>query len=155
MKIFWIVLAVIVVALAATSATNYFLQRRRQTRAERDGLVVYATVLAVEAMRGLTKYLDMRKLTLRVQEPDASPREVTLRTRVQPGQKLAAGMQLIVVLDPTSPQRVYPATPEAAKRVVLTGSRQERRMMQSHLRTPGRAVPRPPSGYQPPQSKIR
>ena len=50
--------------------------------------------------------------------------------RRAPGQKIAAGHKLMVVIDPTNPQRIYPATPDAAKRVVLTGSRQERRLMQ-------------------------
>jgi hypothetical protein len=60
-----------------------------------------------------------------------------------------------IVIDPKNAKRVYPATPESAKRVVLTGSRQQRRIMQSQLRSPGKGGPRPPSGYQPPVSKLR
>lgn len=97
----------------------------------------------------------MRKIVLRVQEPDSSPREVTIRTGVEPGQKFQAGAKIPVAIDPKNPKRVYPATPESAKRAVLTGSRQERRIMQSQLRSPSRNNQRPPSGYQPPMSKLR
>ncbi len=43
MKIFWIVLAVIAVGLAINAGVMYLLQKRRQQRAERDGVVLYAT----------------------------------------------------------------------------------------------------------------
>jgi hypothetical protein len=60
-----------------------------------------------------------------------------------------------VAIDPKDTRRVYPASPEAAKRAVVTGSRKERRTMQSQLRSPSRGGQRPPSGYQPPISKLR
>ena len=148
MKIFWIVLAILVVAFATFALVNYLLQRRRQQRAEREGTVVYATLLSVEPMTGLAKYAQMQKIALRVQEPgDNTPREVTIRTRSAPGQKLSPGMKIAVILDPTNPKRVFPASPEAAKRAVVTGSRQERRLMKNGALQ--RQQPQRPT-YQPP-----
>lgn len=137
MKIFWIVLAVVVLGLAINSLVMYLLQKQRQQRAERDGTVVYATLVSAARMGGLMKYADMQKVVLRLQEPGATtPRDVTLRTRLPAGQKVSAGMKIAVVIDPKKPQRVYPASPEAAKRAVVTGSRLERR----HLRVGGRGA---------------
>ena len=125
MKIFWIVLGV-----AINSLVNYLVQRQRQKRAETDGVVLYATVISAEALGGLLKYAEMKKVTMRIQDPGTtSPREVSLRTRLPAGQKITPGTKLAVILDPKNPKRVYPASPEAAKRVVVTGSRLERRHM--------------------------
>ena len=139
MKIFWIVLGSLILAAALWAGINYLLQRLRQKHAEQHGTVVYATVVSVDAASGWQKRLDLKKIVLRVQEPDAAaPREVTLTTRTAPGQKLSAGMRLIVVIDPKNANRVYPAQAESAKRVVITGSREERRLMNAQLRSPGR-----------------
>lgn len=148
MKIFWIVLAVVVVVLVTMGLINYFLQRRRQALAEREGVVVYATVLSADDAGGLAKHAQLKKIVLRVQEPgETSAREVTIRSRLTPGQKLAPGMKLAVSIDPKNPKRVYPAGPEAAKRVVITGSRLERRQM----RAQGFNRQQPPAPrYQPP-----
>ncbi len=154
MKLTFLILGIAIVLLAIVAGINYLRQKRRQGRAERDGVVVYAVVLSVEPVGGWAKQLDMKKITMRLQEPEGAPREVTLRTRTAPGQQITAGVRLIVVVDPRDGARVYPASPEAAKRVVVTGSRQERRLMQSQLRSP-RPGQRPPSGYQPPMNKIR
>ncbi len=132
MKIFWIVLAVIVLALAAWSLVNYLLQKRRQDTAQREGAVVYATVLSIEPVGGWAKRLEIKKILMRLQEPgEVTPREVTLRTRTQPGQKITPGIKLAVAVDPKDKQRIYPANPEAAKRIVITGSREERRQMKA------------------------
>ena len=133
MKIFWIILLVVVLVLATSSLVNYLLQRARQRRAEKEGTVVYATVLSVVVMR--------------IQEPgDSSGREVTLRTRIPATQKISAGMRLAVMIDPKNPKLVYPASPDAAKRVVITGSRLERRQM----RAQGVQRQQQPPRYQPP-----
>ena len=153
MKITFEVLGLVLLLLMAVAAVRFFLQRRREQAAQRDGVVVYAVVAAVEPVGGLLGKLKqpIKKITLRVQEPGQNvSREVELRTRVDPAQKLTAEMRLPVVIDPKDPKRIYPATPESAKRAVVTGSRTERRQMQSQLRSPGRAQRRPPSGYQPP-----
>ena len=155
MKLTLIILGIVIGVLAIVAAINYFRQKRRQQFAEREGVVVYATVVSAEPVGGWAKQLDMKKITLRVQEPNGDPREVTLRTRTAPGQQITAGVRLVVVVDPKDAKRVYPASPEAAKRVVVTGSRMERRLMQSQLRSPSRGPQRPPSGYQPPINKIR
>lgn len=155
MKLTFLILGIVVAVLAIVAAINYFRQKRRQAATEREGVVVYATVISAEPVGGWAKQLDMKKITLRVQEPEGEPREVTFRTRTAPGQNIAPGVRLIVAIDPGDPKRVYPASPEAAKRVVVTGSRQERRFMRSQLRSPGRNPQRPPSGYQPPINKIR
>ena len=154
MKLTFIILGSILAVLAILAGINYLRQKRRQQRAEKDGVVVYATVLSAEPVGGWAKRLDMQEIKMRVQEPNGEPREVTLRSRTAPGQNISPGVRLIVAVDPTDPKRVYPASPETAKRVVVTGSRQERRLMQSQLRNP-RMPQRPPSGYQPPINKIR
>jgi hypothetical protein len=98
----------------------------------------------------------MEKIVLRVQEPgQTESRTVTIQTRTQPGQHMEPGMRIPVVIDPTDSKRVYPASEESAKRAVATGSRLERRVMQQQMRSPGRRGPQQPSGYQPPQSKLR
>lgn len=131
MKIFWIVLVLVLLALAANSGIMYLLQRQRQKRAEREGVVLYATLISATKLGGLMKYADMHRVTMRVQDPgSAAAREVSLRTRLPTGQKITPGMKITVVVDPKNSKRVYPASPEAAKRVVVTGSRLERR----HLR---------------------
>jgi hypothetical protein len=153
MKITFEILGIILLVLAAASAVMYFIQRKREQSAQSTGVVVYATLISADPLRGFGK-VNMRKIVLRVQEPDSDPREVTIRSRVEPGQKLTIGAMLPVVIDPKNPKRVYPATPESAKRAVLTGSRQERRLMQAQLRSPKRGgQQRPPSGYHPPQSR--
>jgi len=155
MKITFEILGYLLLLLSMTSLTMYLIQRRREKNAQAKGLVVYATLVSSEPVRGFSK-LNMRKITLRVQEPDSSPREVSIRSRVDPNQKFTAGAMLPVAIDPTDPKRVYPATPESAKRAIVTGSRQQRRIMQAELRSPGRrSGQRPPSGYQPPISKLR
>lgn len=155
MKITFEILGIVLLLLAGASAISYFVQKKREKNAQAKGLVVYATFVGMEPVKFFSS-AGMQKITLRIQEPDAAPREVSIRTRVDPGQKLKPGTVLPVTIDPTNPQRVYPATPESAKRAVVTGSRQERRIMQSQLRQPGRyAGQKPPSGYQPPASKLR
>ena len=132
MKTFWIIFAVLAVALASWALTNYLLQRRRQNKAQAEGVVVYATVLSVDAVGGWAKRLELKKILMRLQEPDDQlPREVTLQTRLQAGQRIVAGHRLAVVVDPGDSKRVYPAGPEAAKRIQITGSREERRQMKA------------------------
>ena len=131
-KIFWIVLAVLVLGLAGWAGVNYLLQKRRGDEAQRDGVVVYATVLSIEPVGGWAKQLELKKIVMRVQEPGAAQsREVTLRSRTAPGQKIVPGIKLAVVVDPKDPRRIYPANPEAAKRIQITGSREERRQMKA------------------------
>ena len=121
----WIILFL----AAATPAVLYFFQRWRQQRAEREGVAVYATVVSAEPMKRFGRTLPMMKIAMWIQEPGGSTRTVTLHSRVEPGQKITAGVRLAVVIDPKNPNRIYPAGPEAAKRVVLTGPRRERRQM--------------------------
>jgi len=141
----------ILVALGIPVAM-YFIQRARQQKIDRSGVVLYASVIAMEPMKVFGKVTpDMVKMTLWLQEPDKEAREVMLKTRIPANQKIEAGMRIPVVVDPKNPKRVFPATEESVKRIVLTGPRRERRIMQS-----GRgAGVRPPSGYQPPQPRGR
>ena len=158
MKITFEVLGFVLLLLVGVAAVRFFLQRRREQKAQDEGVVVYATVVSVEPVGGLLGKLQqpVKKITLRVQEPgQTTPHEVVLRTRVDTKQKLTAEMRLPVVIDPKDPERVYPANAEAAKRAVITGSRMERRQLQSQLRSPGRPPQRPPSGYQPPPMRRR
>ena len=152
MKIFLIILAIVVVTLAVVALVNYLLQKRRQERAQREGVVVYSTVVSVSDVGGWAKQLAMKKIVLRLKEPDAaSAREITLRSRVTPGQRIIPGLRLAVVIDPKNPKRVYPASPEAAERVQLTGSREERRQMKAQRAGVRRRtqVIRRPSGREP------
>ena len=130
MKIFWIILAIVVAGLATNALVAYLMQKKRTERAMTKGVVVYATVVSVDNVGGWAKYAEMKKIVLRIQDAKAAaPREVTLKSRLPPNQKLVSGMKVPVAIDPQKPQRVYPATPEAVKRITLTGSRQERRKM--------------------------
>ena len=121
----------IIFIAAATPAVLYFYQRWRQTKAEREGLALYATVVSVTPIKRFGKQLPMAKIVMWLQEPDKTSRQVTLSSRIEPGQKIEPGVRLVIVVDPKNPKRIYPAGPEAAKRVVATGSRSERRQMQS------------------------
>jgi hypothetical protein len=120
----------LVVLAALTPVVLYFFQRWRQQKAEREGVAVYATVISVAPMKRFGRTLPIMKIVMWIQEPGSTTsREVTLSSRVEPGQKITAGVRLAVVIDPKNPERIYPAGPEAAKRVVLTGPRRERRQM--------------------------
>lgn len=132
MKIFWIVLAIAVAGLLINALVAYLLQRKRSERAMTEGVVVYATVVSVTDVGGWAKYAQMKRIVLRVQEPKVNaPRDVTLKSRLPPNQTLSSGMKVPVAIDPKDAKRVYPATPAAVKRITLTGSRQERRMMRA------------------------
>lgn len=157
MKISTIIFLVVVLGFVAFNVIRFLLQRRRQKHADREGVVVYATFVSSEPVKFFGRpQRDLEKIVLRVQEPgQTEAREVTLKTRVQPGKHMAPGMRVPVVIDPKDSKRIYPATEESAKRAVVTGSRMERRVMQQQMRTPGRRGPQQPSGYQPPQSKLR
>jgi hypothetical protein len=157
MKTSLIVTALILLIPITYFLVQYLVQRTRQKRAESKGTVVYATLLSAEPVKFFGKPQgDTMKIVLRVQEPgETTAREVSLRTRVNPAQPLSIGARVPVAIDPKNPKRVYPASEEAAKRAVVTGSRLERRVMQQQLRTPGRGVPNQPAGYQPPPSVLR
>ncbi len=120
----------IVLLLAAAAAVLYFLQKQRAQKAEKDGVAVYATVLSAEPVKALGRDSGIMAIKMWLQEPGEAKREITLRSRVQPGQRFTPGMKLGVVVDPRDKRRVYPAGPEAMKRMQLTGSRAERRFMQ-------------------------
>lgn len=122
---------ILIFVAAATPAVLYFYQRWRQTKAEREGLALYATVVSVTPIKRFGKQLPMAKIVMWLQEPDKSSRQVTISSRIEPRQKIEPGVRLVIVVDPKNPKRIYPAGPEAARRVVATGSRSERRQMQS------------------------
>lgn len=157
MKLSTIIILAVGLGFIIWRITAFLLERRRQKVADKEGVVVYATFVSSEPIKFFGRpQTDVEKITLRVQEPGKTEsREVVLRTRTQPGQRMSPGMRVPVVIDPKNPKRVYPATEESAKRAVATGSRLERRVMQQQMRNPGRGIPTPPSGYQPPQSKVR
>ena len=154
-RIAWIALGIILAVLALASGINYLRQRRAQAKIQTEGLVLYGIVLSSAQVTGFLKHLGLYDIALRIQEPAKSPREVKLRTRLPPGQRITANMSLIVVVDPQKPDRVYPATEAAAKRVTLTGSRTEQKLMKAQLKHPRRFHQRTQSGYQPPINKIR
>ena len=157
MKLSSIIILALLVAFIVWRVVVFLLERQRQKRADKEGVVVYATFVSSEPIKFFGRpQTDIERITLRVQEPgQTEAREVVLKTRTQPGQRMTPGMRVPVVIDPSDPKRVYPASEESAKRAVATGSRLERRVMQQQMRKPGRGVPTPPSGYQPPISKVR
>jgi hypothetical protein len=118
-----IVLALIVVA------ARYFWQLRMQTRAQKEGMVLYATVISLEPVTVFGKPTPAMKIRLWLQEPDKTRREVSLSSRIPAGQTISPGMMLPIVVDPKDPSKVMPASAEAMKRVQLTGSREQRRQM--------------------------
>lgn len=157
MKLSTIIILALLLGFILWRITAFLLERRRQKIADKEGVVVYATYVSAEPIKFFGRpQTDVEKITLRVQEPGSTEsREVVIRTRTQPGQRMSPGMRVPVVIDPKNPKRVYPASEESAKRAVATGSRLERRVMQQQMRKPGRGVPTPPSGYQPPPSTLR
>ncbi len=155
MKLSAIITLSILAILALASGINYLRQRRAQAKIQAEGLVLYGTVLSSAQVVGWLKYLGLFDIALRIQEPAKAPREVKLRTRLPPGQRISPNMSLIIVVDPQKPERIYPASPEAAKRVTLTGSRTEQKLMKAQLKNPRRFHQRTQSGYQPPINKIR
>jgi hypothetical protein len=126
MKIwFWVGLVVII----AIPIVRFLLQRLRENRMQKEGTVLYAMVRSLEPVKVFGKITPAMKIHLFVQEPDGTKRDVSISTRIPEGQTVSPGMMLPIVIDPKDPKRVSPATPEAMKRVQLTGSREQRRMM--------------------------
>jgi hypothetical protein len=126
MKIwFWIPLLL----LAMVPVVRFLLQRLRESRAQKKGVAVYATMISVAPVKVFGRWSQVMKVTLWVQEPGAARRQVSLTSRIPEGQKIEAGMMLPVVIDPANPERVYPAGGDAIKRMQLTGSREMRRRM--------------------------
>ena len=116
--------------LAAVSPLLWFLfQKLLASRAEKNGVAMYATVTGFEPVKAFGRESEIVKIKLWLQESGQTGRELTLKTRVPPGQKIQSGMMLPIVFDPKTPDRVYPAGPEAMKRMKLTGSREQRRQM--------------------------
>ena len=116
--------------IAAVSPLLWFLfQKLRANRAEKHGIAMYATVTGFEPVKAFGRESEIVKIKLWLQESGQTGRELSLKTRVPPGQKIQAGMMLPIVFDPKKPDRVFPAGPEAMKRMKLTGSREQRRQM--------------------------
>jgi hypothetical protein len=116
--------------IAAVSPLLWFLfQKWRSSQAEKHGVAMYATVTGFEPVKAFGRESEIVKIKLWLQESGHAGRELSLKSRIPPGQKIQAGMMLPIVFDPKSPNRVYPAGPEAMKRMKLTGSREQRRQM--------------------------
>jgi len=122
---FWLPL----VLLGLVPVVRFLLQRLQESRAQKKGVAVYATMLSLEPVKVFGKLTQAMKVNLWVQEPGGERRQVSLTSRIPEGQKIEIGMMLPVVIDPTNPQRVYPAGADALKRIQLTGSREIRRRM--------------------------
>ena len=128
MKIwFWLLPVVVMAGMAGW----YFLQRQREQKLQREGIVLYGTVVSMEPVMVFRKPSPVTKINLWVQEPGGARRDVSISTRIPEGQKLTPGVMLPVVLDPKNPKRVIPANEQSVKRVQLTGSREHRRRMKS------------------------
>ncbi len=126
MKIWvWLPLALVIVG----PLTYFLLQKLRESRAQKKGVAVYATMISIEPVKVFGKFSAAMKINLWVQAPGEARREVSLTSRIPEGQKIEAGMMLPVVIDPMDPKKIYPANAESMKRIQLTGSREQRRMM--------------------------
>ena len=121
---------------AATPALLYFFRRWQQKQAEKKGVVVYATVVSIAAVKRFGKELPVKKITMWLQEPGKERRTVVLQTQIPAGQSIVAGMMIPVAVDPKNAERVYPAGEDAVKRLVLTGPRRDRRQLKKQR--PGR-----------------
>jgi hypothetical protein len=124
----WFFLALLILAALVVLA-RFLWQRWRETRAQKEGVVVYATVIALEPVMVFRKPSPATKITMWLQEPGGERRVVSLSSRIPAGQKVDPGMMMPVVVDPRDGRKVYPAGEEAVKRVQLTGSREQRRQM--------------------------
>jgi hypothetical protein len=114
---------------ALTPVLLYFFRRWQQKQAEKNGVVVYATVVSIAAVKRFGKELPVKKITMWLQEPGKERRTVILQTQIPAGQSIVAGMMIPVAVDPKKPERVFPAGEDAVKRLVLTGPRRDRRQM--------------------------
>jgi hypothetical protein len=123
--VFWLLPVVVLIGIGV----RFWLQRRREQKAQKDGVVVYATVVSIEPVTVFRKPSPVMKINMWIQEPGASRREVSLSSRIPAGQNVGPGVMLPVVVDPSDPKKIYPAGPDAVKRVQLTGSRDMRRRM--------------------------
>ena len=121
---------------ACTPPLLYFFRRWQQKQAEKKGVVVYATVISIAAVKRFGKELPVKKITMWLQEPGMERRTVVLQTQIPAGQSVVPGMMIPVAVDPKKPERVYPAGEDAVKRLVLTGPRRDRRQMKKQR--PGR-----------------
>jgi hypothetical protein len=114
---------------ALTPVLLYFFGRWQQKQAEKNGVVVYATVVSIAGVKRFGKDLPVKKITMWLQEPGQERRTVILQTQIPAGQTIVAGMMIPVAVDPKKPERVFPAGEDAVKRLVLTGPRRDRRQM--------------------------
>jgi hypothetical protein len=121
---------------ACTPALLFFFRRWQQKQAEKKGVVVYATVVSIAAVKRFGKELPVKKITMWLQEPGMERRTVVLQTQIPAGQSIVAGMMIPVAVDPKNAERVYPAGEDAVKRLVLTGPRRDRRQLKKQR--PGR-----------------
>jgi hypothetical protein len=123
--VFWLLPILVLIGIGV----RFWLQRQREQKAQKNGIVVYATVLSIEPVTVFRKPSPVMKINMWIQEPGASRREVSLSSRIPAGQNVGPGVMLPVVIDPADPKKIYPAGPDAVKRVQLTGSRDMRRRM--------------------------
>jgi hypothetical protein len=115
--------------LVAVPLTRFLWQRLRESRAQKQGVALYATMVSVEPVKVFGRVSAVMKINLWLQEPGGARREVSLTSRIPEGEKIESGMMLPVVIDPSNPKKVYPANADAMKRIQLTGSREQRRRM--------------------------
>jgi hypothetical protein len=129
MAVWKIVLWSLAGVAALTPLIIFLVQRMRASYAEKHGVAMYATVTGYEPVKAFGRVSEVMKITLALQESGKSMREVVIQSRVPADAKIQKGAMLPIVIDPKNPKRVYPAGEKALKRVVLTGSREQRRQM--------------------------
>ena len=81
MKISSIVILALLLAFIAWRITAFLIERQRQKKADREGVVVYATFVSSEPIKFFGRpQTDVEKVTLRVQEPGSTEaREVVIK----------------------------------------------------------------------------
>ena len=119
MKISSIIILALFLAFIIWRVAAFLIERQRQKKADREGVVVYATFVSSEPIKFFGRpQTDVEKITLRVQEPGSTEaREVVIKSRTQPGQRMSAGMRVPVVLDPKNPSACtqLPKRPPSAR----------------------------------------
>jgi hypothetical protein len=124
-----IISLIVVILIGLAPVGWFFFQRQRQKVADKTGKSLLATIVSAEWVGTKRIQAPMMKIKVWFQEPGVPAREATMTTRVPPGQDPRPGMRIPIVIDPKNPAKVYPASEEAAKRAMTSGSRAERRQL--------------------------
>ena len=111
MKISSIIILALFLAFIIWRVAAFLIERQRQKKADREGVVVYATFVSSEPIKFFGRpQTDVEKITLRVQEPGSTEaREVVIKSRTQPGQRMSRGHARACRPRPEEPEARLPS----------------------------------------------